>query len=172
VTPAANLVVRRVGEVEWEALRDLRLSALAGAPLMFGTTLADAQRRDEAQWRDAARRGESGEGWVTFVAEEGGRLVGMASGALNEDGTAELLQMWVEPSARRRGSGAALCRAVIEWAAARSAPVVRLAVNATDPAAVALYRSVGFQDTGRRERDLFHGREALATIMERPGQPR
>jgi ribosomal protein S18 acetylase RimI-like enzyme len=139
---------------------------------MFGTTLAEAQLRDEEQWRDAARRGEGGERWITFVAEDEARLVGMASGALDEDGTAELLQMWVEPSARRRGSGTALCRAVIEWAAARRAPVVRLAVNGSDPAAVGLYRSVGFRDTGRREPDLFSGRKALATIMERLGQPR
>lgn len=133
---------------------------------MFGTTLAEARRRTDGDWRDAARRGESGERWATFVAEEGGALVGMASGALTDDGTAELLQMWVDPDARRRRIGSDLCASVIRWAAETGAPLVRLAVNDADPAAVALYRAVGFRDTGRREPDLFSGREALALIME------
>ncbi len=135
---------------------------------MFGTTLAQARRRSDEEWRDAARRGESGDRWATFVADASGVFVGMATGALGDDGVAELLQMWVEPSARRKGVGARLCQAVIEWARGTAAPLLRLAVNDTDPAAVALYRSVGFVDTGRREPDLFAGRDALAAVMERP----
>jgi ribosomal protein S18 acetylase RimI-like enzyme len=75
--------------------------------------------------------------------------------------------MWVEPRARGKGVGRALGQAVIDWAAAKGAPSVRLAVNEQDAAAPALYRSLGFVDTGRREPDLFEGRDGFAMVMER-----
>ncbi len=139
---------------------------------MFGTTLAQAQGRTDEEWRDAARRGEGGKRWVTFVADDAGALVGMATGAVIDDGAAELLQMWVDPNGRRSGVGTRLCEVVLRWAADRGAPVISLAVNGADPAAVALYRSVGFRDTRRREPDLFSGRDGLATIMERSAPAR
>ena len=45
--------IRRVRADEWEALRDLRLRALADSPHAFATTLAEAERRSEAEWREA-----------------------------------------------------------------------------------------------------------------------
>ncbi len=162
------ITIRRVRGDEWGALRDLRLSALGGAPDMFGTTLAQAQERTEEEWREAASRGEHTDRWVTFVADDGDRLVGMASGTTSDADVAELIQMWVGPDVRRRGVGTRLGRAIIAWAADRGASVLRLAVNESEPGAVALYRSLGFSDTGRREPDLFAGREALAMIMEAP----
>jgi ribosomal protein S18 acetylase RimI-like enzyme len=161
-----ELIIRRVRADEWAALRDLRCRALTDAPQMFGTTLAEAKLRSEAWWQDAARRGESGDRRVTFVAAKGHQFVGMATGALEEEHVAELLQMWVEPRSRQRGIGAHLCRAVLVWAMSRQAAIVRLQVNEEGSGAVALYRSVGFRDTGRREPDLFHGREGVAMIME------
>ena len=159
--------IRRIRADEWAALRDLRLRAFAGAPDAFGTTLASAQRRSDADWQEAARRGEAGDPWATFVAEDSGELVGMASGLRDENGVHELIQMWVEPRVRRHGVGSDLVRAVVEWAAGLGAPFVRLAVNPANPSAVALYRSLGFRDTGRREPDLFECRSGLAMIRER-----
>ena len=162
--------IRRVRADEWRALRDLRLSALAGAPHMFGTTLASARQRSEVEWQDAARRGEGTDAWVTFVAEDAGALVGMATG-IREADLFELIQMWVEPRARRKGLGIALGEAVLGWARDRGASFVRLAVNDNDAAAPALYRTLGFVDTGRREPDLFEGRDGLAMVMERRISP-
>jgi ribosomal protein S18 acetylase RimI-like enzyme len=159
-------LVRRIRSEEWRALRDLRLSALAGAPQAFGTTLATARQRTDADWQDTARRGEGTDAWVTFVAEQDGALVGMASG-IRENAVYELIQMWVEPRARRNGVGTDLAEAVVGWARECGAEFVRLAVNADEPGAVALYRSLGFEDTGRREADLFEGRDGLAMVMER-----
>lgn len=144
--------VRRVRADEWQALRDLRLRALAGAPRAFSTTLADASARSEEQWRELATRGARGELWQTFVADEGRALVGMASGAIDDGAAyAELIQMWVEPSARRRGVGRRLVEAVLAWARER-VDEVRLHVVVGEDGAIALYRSLGFRETGRRER--------------------
>lgn len=166
-------VVRRVRADEWEALRDLRLSALAGAPQAFGTTLASARARTPDDWREAAARGNCTDRWVTFVAEKNGQLVGMVSGTLVddrgellEDRAAELIQMWVEPRVRRQGIGKELGEAVLEWAAERGASTIRLQVNESEQGAVALYGGLGFVDTGRREADLFEGRDGIAMVME------
>lgn len=144
--------IRRVRADEWQALRDLRLRALAGAPRAFSTTFAEASRRDEAQWRELATRGAAAERWATFVADDGDALVGMATGTI-EDGTAsaDLIQMWVDPRARRHGVGRALVAAVLGWARDR-ADEVRLHVVLGEEPAIALYRSLGFRDTGHRER--------------------
>lgn len=56
------IFVRRVRAEESEALRDLRLRALADAPEAFSTTLAQAGRRSEAEWQAAVERGARGTG--------------------------------------------------------------------------------------------------------------
>ena len=48
--------VRRVRSEEWEALRDVRVRALADAPDAFGTTHAEALARPDAWWIEWARR--------------------------------------------------------------------------------------------------------------------
>ena len=162
--------VRRVRADEWKALRDLRLRALADAPLAFSTTLAEAQLRTDPWWRDAASRGAEGKGWVTFVAERDGALVGMASGHFPDEGLhplddpqlASLMQMWVEPAQRRTGLGRRLVDAVAQWARERGSAVVRLGVTASEQSAVAFYRAIGFHDTGRRDTTI----DRLGPVIE------
>ena len=151
--------IRRVRADEWQALRDLRMRALADSPAAFSTTLAEAKARDEAWWREAARRSAEDEGWVTFVCERGGDLIAMATGmfpvdrhrALDDPATASLIQMWVAPAARRTGLGRDLVEAVAAWAAENDSAVLRTGVTAAEHRAVAFYESLGFRDTGRRE---------------------
>jgi ribosomal protein S18 acetylase RimI-like enzyme len=172
--PARDVAVRQVRADEWEALRDLRLRALADAPEAFSTTLAQGRARSEADWREAARKGASGERQATFVADDAGALTGMVTGFLAEPGAghdaATLIQMWVAPEVRRSGVGSRLVRALIAWAAQRGAPVLRLQVNASEARPIAFYGSLGFHDTGRRE-PLFPGREMQVLEMEAPIAP-
>lgn len=166
--------IRRVRADEWEALRDLRLRALTDAPQAFLTTLAEATARPAADWREAAVRGATGDRSCTLIADDSGRLVGMATGyfpdrpehALDDPSIPALIQMWVEPAARRTGVGSGLVRAVRTWAAERGAAVIRLEVNAAEPGAVAFYRAVGFRDTGREAK--YPERDLRAIEMEAP----
>lgn len=166
--------IRRVRADEWEALRDLRLRALADAPRAFSTTLAEARRRDEAWWREAAARGARGETWATFVAVDGDELVGLASGYDGDENVrapsdapyASLMQMWVDPRHRRHGLARALANAVVAWARDRGIGRVRLHVVLSETGAVALYRSLGFRDTGHRER-VRDDRDDVEMEMER-----
>jgi len=59
--------------------------------------------------------------------------------------------MWVAPEARRSGVGAALTKAVMDWAAARGAQRVLLGVAENNEAAQRLYERLGFKLTGRSE---------------------
>jgi ribosomal protein S18 acetylase RimI-like enzyme len=66
-----------------------------------------------------------------------------------------LEDLYVAPEARREGVGRALVEAVIERATARGCRRVELDVNSENPAAMALYHSLGF-DTGKTGgQDIF-----------------
>jgi ribosomal protein S18 acetylase RimI-like enzyme len=165
--------IRRVRADDWQALRELRLRALADAPRAFSATLAEAQARNEAWWRESARRSAEDEGWVTFVGERDGQLIAMATGTfpverlhgLDDPAIASLIQMWVDPSARRTGLGHELIEAVAAWAAEHDSAVLRTGVTASEQRAVAFYESLGFRDTGRREE---YKRLGAVIEMERP----
>jgi predicted GNAT family acetyltransferase len=63
--------------------------------------------------------------------------------------------VWVTPSRRGRGIGAAGTAAVVEYARTAIAPVVSLYVNDFNVAARAAYRRVGFREVGRYASVLF-----------------
>jgi GNAT superfamily N-acetyltransferase len=90
---------------------------------------------------------------VTYVAEEGDRWIGMATGLVDADDWSRptLVGMFVEPAARGTGVGAALVDAVVDWARARGAAWLRLWVTTTNRPAIALYRRCGFRPTGQRK---------------------
>jgi GNAT superfamily N-acetyltransferase len=147
--------IRRLTEDDWEALRDVRLRALAEAPHAFGSTLERERDRTEEQWREWAGRGRHGTGGATFAAVDDGRFVGLAAGFdEDEEGVPEgvhLVAMWVDPAARRQGIGAALVEAVVSWGRDRGAPEIHLWVADGNEAARSLYLRVGFEPTGVRQ---------------------
>lgn len=65
-------------------------------------------------------------------------------------GEAEILTIAVDPGARGQGHGRALLAAILEQAAARGATQAFLEVAEDNPAALALYQTAGFAQTGRR----------------------
>jgi [ribosomal protein S18]-alanine N-acetyltransferase len=65
-------------------------------------------------------------------------------------GEAEIVSIGVRPDARRLGIGAALLADAMVRAIALGADAIFLEVAEDNPAAVALYRSAGFEGVGRR----------------------
>lgn len=141
--------IRETTEDDWAAVRDVRLRALAEAPLAFGSTFGRERDRTEEEWRRWAGRGRTGEG-VLLVADEGGHFVGLAGGyPEDEDPEAvHLVSMWVDPAHRRDGLGRRLVEAVVRWARDRGARVVNLWVTDANDPAIALYLACGFRPTG------------------------
>lgn len=133
---------QQLGPQDWREFREIRLAALAGAPREFGSTLAEAVRFAEADWRQRlASRAQ-------FVVRQAGRAVGTAGGFVDEDGTPELISMWVDPDWRGCGIGDVLVSAVLGWARRAGYPAVRLWVTVENAIAQRLYVRHGFRPTG------------------------
>ncbi|MBX3565972.1 MAG: GNAT family N-acetyltransferase [Sphingomonas sp.] len=92
--------------------------------------------------------------WLV-IASLGEQDMGFALARIAAD-EAELLLLATRPSARRRGMGGALLRAVIEEARARHATRIHLEVRSGNDA-VELYRREGFAKVGER-RDYYRGK--------------
>lgn len=140
------MAVRRLKPDEWQAYRVIRLRALGDSPDAFGATLAHELSLTDEDWQRRANRPDG----AVFVADGPDGLVGLAGGgpAPARPGVAGLFSMWVDPIARRQGVGVALVDAVREWAIAAGYPALGLGVTTTNSAAIALYRSLGFVETG------------------------
>jgi ribosomal-protein-alanine N-acetyltransferase len=76
-------------------------------------------------------------------------------------GEAEILTLAVAPAARRQGLGAMLLAGAMQGAVLREAGEMFLEVAAGNAAALALYRSAGFAEVGRRRRYYADGSDAL-----------
>lgn len=136
---------------DWREWRELRLLALTEAPYAFGSTLADWQGEHdtEARWR-----GRLTEVPFNVHAAEGGVALGQVSAYVTDDSeVVELISMYVAPSARGTGAGAALVQAVLQWARSRGANAVTLGVTSGNERAVALYARCGFVDDPGRSRE-------------------
>lgn len=95
-------------------------------------------------------------GYPQLVAEDDGRIVGWCD-ALPGDtssGTTHVgrLGMGVLKEYRRRNIGRRLIEATIEKAILLGLEKIELSVHASNEPAIALYRSVGFEEEGRKKR--------------------
>ena len=105
----------------------------------------------------------------------------MASGVPGDDGTPELISMWVSPAGRGRGIGDRLVQAVAQWARQQGAAVLRLTVAEDNEKAAALYQRNGFASTRRapcqtaRRMEMVMEKQlrsaASRSVTAAPGQP-
>lgn len=104
-----------------------------------------------AQWTtwdyDRVARGEMA-GWV---AKEENAVTGFLV-ARRVAADLEILNIAVRPDSRRRGIGAALLRATLDWGRSFLAEKAMLEVRASNLAALHFYERFGFQPAGRRPR--------------------
>lgn len=104
-----------------------------------------------AQWTmwdyDRVARGEMA-GWI---AEQGSGVSGFLV-ARRVATDLEILNFAVRPDDRRRGVGAALLRAALEWGKSFNAEKAMLEVRVSNLAALRFYERFNFQVAGRRPR--------------------
>src|SRR5690606_5625306 len=106
-------------------LRDLRLRALAEAPLAFGTTLDEASSWPVAHWVNQLDK------LPTFVAVVDGADAGIVRCAAGRSRKSMLLiSLWVDPLVRRQGVARSLIQTVVGWA--RAARAERLVLNVAE----------------------------------------
>lgn len=159
-----TVTIRRLARDEWRTYRDLRLLALADSPDAFSRTLAEEQRRVDADW--AGRLASASELDLPLVADVDGEPIGLAWGRIDASSplVAHLYQMWVAPRCRRLGAGRLLLGAVIRWAEAANVHSLVLGVTCGDTPAMRLYLRAGFRPAGEPE-PLRAGSAALAQTM-------
>ena len=104
-----------------------------------------------------SRRGEAAQGFA----------MGWAAA-----GDAELLTVAVSPEARRRGVGASLVTAAGVTALVRGAASMHLEVAEDNEAARALYKKLGYEETGRRRGYYATSRGWIDAIVMRRTLPR
>ncbi|WP_030694190.1 GNAT family N-acetyltransferase [Streptomyces globisporus] len=169
--------IRAVRSDEWEKVRELRLSALRDpiAHLAFLDTYEDAAARPDSFWQERTEgASEDGPGTVRqFVAEApDGRWLGTASvlveraatetffGDVPEIEQTHVVGVFVRDEARGSGVIDALFAAAAEWSWSSVEPRferVRLYVHAENTRAQAVYKRLGFVETGVRV--ALHGSE-------------
>lgn len=90
-----------------------------------------------------------------LVAEVDQRIAGFLVSRQAAPGEREILNVAVDPAKRRRGIG----KMLVEAELARSQGVWFLEVRESNAAAIALYRSMGFEPAGRRPGYYAHPTE-------------
>jgi GNAT superfamily N-acetyltransferase len=110
----------------------------------------DAMPVDWSRWR--RRLADPPHGWSTFVAEDGGRVVGFASvgPSRDETGIGELYAIYVEPEAWSTGAGRALILRAEEQLASEYEEAT-LWVLEDNPRAREFYGVAGWRPDGARK---------------------
>jgi ribosomal protein S18 acetylase RimI-like enzyme len=136
--------IERLGPDGWRELRDVRLVALADAPLAFASTLDRERGYDEARWRALLR------GATWFVARTPEAVVGVV--ALLPEGAQEdhVVSMWVARDHRGSGTAQALLAAALSAVRPGTEAVV-LWVADGNARARRFYEGAGFRATGERQ---------------------
>ena len=136
--------VRRASEADADALRAIRLEALADSPGAYGTTYHDVVDWDRERWADLLTAN------AYFLGEVDGAVRGMAQGGFHDDfpGQTWLFGMFVGADARASGLADALVDAVEDWARLGGAHELHLAVALEMSRAVSFYRRRGFVEVG------------------------
>ena len=120
-------------------------------------------------WSAAIWRGELGSPYGLYlVIEDKGEVSGHI-GVRHILGELHITTIAVRPEYRRRGQARALIGAAL--AAYPKASHVHLEVRPTNAAAIALYESLGFRETGRRPR-YYGDEEALLMTLNLDDVPR
>jgi ribosomal protein S18 acetylase RimI-like enzyme len=156
-------LVREITADDWELMRDVRLAALVEAPYAFASTYAREAAFTEDKWR-----GRITDRSVTFFAQHqpgnaapagpapanagpADEVPAGLAGVYVEDGAADLVSMWVRPSARGLGVGEALVAAAAAWAKANGFGSLFLWVTESNAPARRLYERCGFSPTGESQ---------------------
>ncbi len=131
-------------------LKDVRLRALRDAPSAFSSTYQKESMLSDADWAERAAQW-SGDRSRTFLAKDTNAPCGIAAAYLDQENAdlAHLVSMWVTPTHRRLGIGAALMQRIVDWARMQNIPRLTLLVTSNNDAAIRFYEHLGFAMTGK-----------------------
>lgn len=166
-----EFTIARLGSAQARDYRDLRLDGLARHPEAFGASWEDEAARTVEQFAERLGQG------TVFGARSEGRpgLIGAVGLRVPQGEKTRhkgiVWGMYVRPQARRIGVGEALLAHALDHAATLVEEVI-LTVEASNRAALDLYRRAGFEQYGLEKRALKIGEdyrdEALMALVLAP----
>jgi GNAT superfamily N-acetyltransferase len=145
--------IRRIGADEGPLLMQVRLLSLLDAPYAFASTYTDSVQQPSEHWDSRARTAAAGGARAIYLALAPDGPVGIA-GAYQPEAAPEdrrVYGVWVEPLLRGQGLGRRLVETIVDWAVSVGADTTSLWVSEANTPALALYESMGFEDTGTRQ---------------------
>jgi len=143
--------VRLAADADARAIETIRVRGWQTAYRhVFPLTELDAMPIDETRWRQ--RLAQPPPGWVTFVAENEGHVVGFATigPSRDEEGCGELYAIYVAPESWSTGAGRALMLRAEDELRSRYAEAT-LWVLEDNPRARAFYERAGWSPDGARK---------------------
>jgi len=147
---SADPTVRRYASHDHEAVRSLFIRVnRALAPSTMVEAFEAYILRSLAEEIDHVERYFAERGGAFFVAEGDDGIVGMFGLEMVGTGTAELRRMYVDPAARGLGLGRLLLARSEDAARELGASRMLLSTSEIQQAALGLYRSAGFIETGQ-----------------------
>ena len=143
----------------WRETKQLRLEALQNSPESFASSYEDALLYSDDVWKSRVKAAFERDQSIALYAEVDGALVGMAGAGWSDRRktrhVAEVYAVYVSPTHRGKGIGAALMRRLLdELKALPQIKKVKLGVTASNEAAVSLYLRLGFEIVGRAKHEL------------------
>jgi GNAT superfamily N-acetyltransferase len=162
----ASLVLSRLTAAEVDAVSALaRTVWQATYPPLISQAQIDAMLADRyAPERIREQLDDPRHAWR--VARRGDALVGFAH-ALRDDTGCKLDKLYVDPARQRRGIGAALLRAIEDWARQQQLHHLWLQVNRGNAQAIRAYEKYGFHIIASRVFDIGGGFVMDDHVMER-----
>ena len=156
--------IRRAAPEDVREVRDIRLRMLTESPTAFDASLEDAQQLDEAGWLTWIGVGASGEQRCVWISRAITKAVGMIAAGVVDD-ECRIGALWVDPSVRGEGVGAALLDAAETWCHDVQARWNVLSVSEANEDAQRLYLSRGYSFTGASKPTRWGVREL---VMRKP----
>jgi len=142
-----SLEIHVLAPHEWPEYRELRLEALEHEPQAFGSSYQSMVSRPDEYFEDRLRQVKTGGDNRLLFARSQENLVGMI-GSSRMEGTQEhtVNAFYVRKTARGQGIGKALLKELLtQIAADDAAETITLHVNKSQPDAIRIYESAGFQ---------------------------
>ena len=149
--PKTDFTIRQMSMPDWEQYKAIRLQSLQDAPDAFGATYDNEVKFTDAHWQSRLRNHADDRLVSSFIAELNREAIGLAGGVIFHDtpDTVNIFQMWVSPTARRRGVAMAMLSQIQLWAEKNACSKMALSVNANNEDALTLYKKAGFWAEGK-----------------------